>query len=74
MDYSSNMNIIVTVIRIIINSMGGVDYYRFRSSASQSLVEKGKVEVEGERRGERVCCVEGVGGRGGGGGVHKKRL
>lgn len=27
MDYSSNMNIIVTVISIIINSMGGVDYY-----------------------------------------------
>lgn len=34
MDYSSNMNIIVTVIRIIINSMGGVDYYRLFISQS----------------------------------------
>lgn len=35
MDYSSNMNIIVTVISIIINSMGGVDYYLF---ISQSVI------------------------------------
>ena len=41
MDYSSNMNIVVTVISIIINSMGGVGLL----SASLSLLcgEKGKV-------------------------------
>lgn len=42
MDYSSNMNIIVTVISIIINSMGGVGYYRLFVS-HQSFVENGKM-------------------------------
>lgn len=59
MDYSSNMNIIVTVISIIINSMGSVDYYRLFISQSVICGEKGKVGVEG-----KVCCE----------GVHKKRL
>lgn len=44
MDYSSNMNIIVTVISIIINSMGSVDYYRL--FVSQSV-------ICGERKGGR---------------------
>lgn len=34
MDYSSNMNIIVTIISIIIISMRGVDYYRLFISQS----------------------------------------
>lgn len=46
MDYSSNMNIIVTVISIIIISMRGVDYYRL--IISQSFVKKGKVMLEGK--------------------------
>lgn len=46
MDYSSNMNIIVTIISIIIISMRGVDYYRL--IISQSFVTKGKVMLEGK--------------------------
>lgn len=52
MDYSSNMNIIVTVISIIINSMGGVDYYLFISQSVICGERKGGVEG-------KVCC-EGV--------------
>lgn len=52
MDYSSNMNITVTIISIIIISMRGVDYYCL--FISQSFVEKGKVVVEG-----KVCCEGG---------------
>lgn len=57
MDYSSNMNIIVTVISIIINSMGGVDYYWFarqpvshlwRKRKGGGRVEGGKFVVRGE--------------------------
>lgn len=48
MDYSSNMNIIVTVITIIINSMGGVDYYRLFISQSVICGERKKVGGGGE--------------------------
>lgn len=40
MDYSSNMNIIVTIISIIIISMRGVDYYRLFISQSVICGEK----------------------------------
>lgn len=59
MDYSSNMNIIVTVISIIINSMGGMDYYRL--FISQSV-------ICGERKGGESLLW------GGGGGFTRKRL
>lgn len=57
------MNIIVTVISIIINSMGSVDYLRLFISCSSVIC--------GERKGgdEGVKFV--VGSKGG---VHKKRL
>lgn len=55
MDYSSNMNIIVTVISIIINSMGGVDYFSFVQPVSllwrkESWVWRGKFVVRGFTR------------------------
>lgn len=60
MDYSSNMNIIVTVISIIINSMGSVDYLRLFISCSSVIC--------GERKGgdEGVKFVVGNGGWRGG--------